>query len=168
MTHVCFTPPQPVLHGDCTPNLSPPPAGAGLRLSHCLGESAGTAGMWVAQPQGHQNRPFGGELLPLHPYSCRDRQQDTVSCASQGWRIGPWGRTATQTAAERSHGRYLSSAGSSCSARPTAWERSREVSEVGARASIGKGWLSTALSTASQRSSWGQAIPAGLPGSVMR
>lgn len=88
MTHVCFTPPQPVLHGDCTPNLSPPtPAGAGPCLSHRLGESAGTAGMGVAQPQRHQNRPLRWGAAPPAP---RDTQQDAVSCAS------PRGRTATQ------------------------------------------------------------------------
>lgn len=96
--------------------------------------------------RGTKTTPFGGELLPLHPYGCRDRQQDTVSCASPRG-----GGTATQTAAERSRRRlpFFSWIFLQCAAHSLG-EKQRSVRGGGA---------------ARQRSSWGQAIPAGLPGS---
>lgn len=97
MTHVCFTPPQPVLHGDCTPNLSPL-----LRLEQDPASPTAWERALARQGWGwHSHRgtktgPFGGELLPLHP-GTRSRTRCPVQA--------PGGERPRKTAAERSRRR---------------------------------------------------------------
>lgn len=97
MTHVCFTPPQPVLHGDCTPNLSPLLQLEQDPASPTAWERALARQGWGWHSHsGTKTGPFGGELLPLHPGTC-----SRTRCPVQA----PGGERPRKTAAERSRRR---------------------------------------------------------------
>lgn len=128
MTHVCLTPPQPVLHRDCMPNLSPPSGWSrtlplpppGRQLWH--GRDGGGTATGAPKPP-----PSVGSCSPCTPTAAGTDSR--TPCPAQAPGGGERPRKPQPSAAADV---YLSSAGSSCSAQPTAWERSREVSGVGA------------------------------------
>lgn len=141
MTHVCFTPPQPVLHGDCTPNLSPLLQLEQDPASPTAWERALARQGWGWHSHsGTKTGPFGGELLPLHP-GTRSRTRCPVQA--------PGGERPRKTAAERSRRRlpFFSWIFLQCAAHSLGGKQ-RSVRGGGA-----------------PPASWGQAIPAGLPGS---
>lgn len=147
MTHVCLTPPQSVLHRDCMPNLSPPSGWSrtlplpppGRQLWH--GRDGGGTATGAPKPP-----PSVGSCSPCTPTAAGTDSRTRCPAQAPGG-----GGTATQTAAERSRRRlpFFSWIFLQCAAHSLG-EKQRSVRGGGA---------------ARQRSSWGQAIPAGLPGS---